>query len=111
MTEQRKTVRYSTLAKVIVEGVNEGETLLKDISVIGCRVECATLADIKLSTRYKLDIVPEATAKIDDFELLVEPKWTKASASSYEIGFVILESPKGEQFQRYVDYLSWRNAQ
>jgi hypothetical protein len=40
----------------------------------------------------------------------VESKWIHAAGYSCEIGFSILESPKGRSFQHYVDYLSWRSA-
>ena len=108
MTEQRKHTRYETLAKVKIEGVSEEEPLLKDISITGCRAECASFTEIKLGAQFKLEILPESASKIDPFDLLAESKWLRTGAYSYEIGFSILESPKGKQFQRYVDYLSWR---
>ena len=110
MFEQRKNVRYQTLAKVRIEKASEGETLLKDISVTGCRVECTAYSDIKPGTQYKLEIIPESNAKIDGFHLLVKTQWIRNADYSCEIGFTIIESPKGKEFQRYVDYLSWRNS-
>ena len=108
MTEQRKNTRYHTLARVEIEGVNEGEALLKDISVTGCCVECTAYAEAKLNIQYKLRIIPESSAKIGMFDLLVESRWIHSGSYSCEIGFFIMESPKGKAFQRYVDYLSWR---
>lgn len=110
MTEQRKTVRVPVYASVNVEGLEDEKSLLKDISITGCRVLCPTTTKIELRTKYRLEITPEADAKIDLFDLFAEAKWIRACANSFEIGFFILESPKGEQFQHYVDYLSYRYA-
>jgi len=108
MTEQRKTARLHTLAKVDVEGHEEERTLLKDISVTGCGVICPIDTKIELNTKYKLEITPEKSAKIDIFDFFAESKWIKTSAKTFEMGFTIVDPPKGEQFRRYVDYLSWR---
>ena len=111
MIEQRRTIRLLTNAKMMIEGLKEGEAILKDISVTGCRVECPANLEVKLNAQYKLEIVPESSAKIGSFGLLAESRWIKTSANSFEAGFLILESPKGEQFQNYVDYFSWRYSQ
>jgi len=111
MTDQRKSVRYQTTAKVVIAGNDKADTLLKDISVTGCRVLCPTFLEIELSSRYELKITPEGNADIGAFELTVESKWIRAGSSAFEFGFFILESPKGKHFQRYVDYLSWRYSQ
>jgi hypothetical protein len=109
MDEKRKALRYPTLAQAQIEGISGGETLLKDLSIIGCCVESTAYMEIKLNTQYKIEVVPEAASGIGKFELLAESKWLHTSGYSCEIGFAILESPKGRAFQRYVDYLSWRS--
>ncbi|GHV62969.1 hypothetical protein AGMMS49587_11450 [Spirochaetia bacterium] len=108
--EGRKNIRYRTLARVRIYGILEEDSLLKDLSVTGCCVECTSLADIQPNTRYKMEIIPEKAANIDKFELLVETKWVRSGEYSGEVGFAITASPRGKLFQRYVDYLSWRAA-
>ena len=108
MIEQRKHSRYKTIAKAKIEGISEGETLLKDISITGCLVECTSYSDITNGKQYTLKIIPEPAAKIGAFEFLVEVKWLRTENYSCNIGFIIVRSPKGKLFQRYVDYLSWR---
>ena len=108
MIEMRKNARYQSLAGAKIEGVSEGDTLLKDISVTGCKVECTTYVEIKLNMQYKMEVIPESAAKIGGFDLLVESRWIHSAGYSSEIGFAIIESPKKKLFQRYVDYLSWR---
>ena len=110
MIELRRNARYQSLAKARIEGISEGDTLLKDISVTGCRVECTTYAEIKPNIRYKLEVIPESAAKIGAFELMVESMWIRSAGYSCEIGFSIIESPKKKLFQRYADYLSWRHT-
>ncbi|AEF83501.1 PilZ domain-containing protein [Leadbettera azotonutricia] len=109
-SENRRSLRYQTLAKARIEGGAEGEILLKDLSITGCCVECTMYIDIKPNTQYKIEVTPETSAKIGNFELLGESKWVRTSGYSCEIGFAILESPKGRAFQRYVDYLNWRSS-
>ena len=110
MFENRKSVRYRTLAKVRIHGAFEGDHLLKDLSVTGCCVECSVYADIRPDTPYRLQIFPESAAKISDFELTVESRWLRAAGYSCDVGFSVVESPKGKGFQRYVDYLAWRST-
>ena len=111
MIDQRKTMRMDTLARVVIKGHNNEEILLRDISVTGCRLGCPLNTQIELNIRYFLEIVPEGITKIDAFELIVESKWKKDCSDSFDIGFFILEFPRGIQFQNYVDYLSWRYNQ
>ena len=108
MMEMRKNVRYRSVAKARINEVTEGETLLKDISITGCRVECTSYAEIGLHSQYKIEIIPEDPAKIGAFEILAEASWIRTEGYSGEIGFFIVESPKRRQFERYVDYLAWR---
>ena len=108
MVEKRKFARYKTFAKAKIKGLSEGETLLKDLSVTGCLVECTSYAGIEINKQYKLEIIPESASKIGGFEFLVEAMWMRAEGYSSEIGFCIVQSPKGKLFERYVDYLSWR---
>jgi len=108
MFEQRNHIRFKALAKVKIEETSINEALLNDLSITGCQVECTSYAELKLNKQYKLEIIPESDAKIGTFELLVELMWLHTEGYSCEVGFAILESPKGKLFERYVDYLSWR---
>jgi hypothetical protein len=118
MTENRKSPRYRTLARAKISsvdgkstmrrGANEGETLLKDLSITGCCVECTVYPDVKTGEKYSVNIIPETAANLGHFTLTVEAKWIHLMGYSCEIGFSVLESPKGKEFLRYVDYLAWR---
>jgi hypothetical protein len=106
---RRRHTRYQTYARVKLQG-HMGAEILKDISVTGCCVECTSLADIQTETRYTLEVNPEAAARIGRFELEVDAVWVRPAGYSGEVGFNIIASPKGKLFQRYVDYLSWRET-
>ena len=108
LLEQRKNTRYQAHAKARVVGFDCGECLLKDISIVGCCVTSAKQVDVKSGVQYEIDITPEKDAHIGKFEILVETKRSLPMENSTELGFSILESPKGRHFQRYVDYLAWR---
>ena len=112
MLENRKNPRYRTLARARIAGILEGDSLLKDLSITGCCVECTSYADIQKGSRYSLAIEPESAAKIGGFELSVECVWIRSGGYSTELGFGVTASPKNaKQFQRYVDYLTYRTSQ
>ncbi|MDR2135576.1 MAG: PilZ domain-containing protein [Treponema sp.] len=108
--DHRSHVRYQTYAKVKFRGIMEQESLLKDISVTGCRVECTSLADIQIGSGYTLEVIPEAGSQIGRFDLEVKAVWISMAGYSGDVGFTITASPKGKLFQRYVDYLSWKGS-
>ena len=110
MLELRKSPRYRTSARAQIQGVMEGENLLKDVSITGCCVECSGKIDIQPGLQYQLDIEPERGALVGKFQLMVEQKWIRPGEKSTEIGFIITASPKGKPFQHYIDYLAYRNS-
>ena len=110
MLELRKNPRYRTLAKAYIPGILDGKNSLKDISITGCCVESASKTDIQPGVQYQLEIEPERAAKVGCFHLLVEQKWTRSGEKLIEIGFVIIASPKGKQFNDYIDYLEYRSS-
>ena len=108
MFENRRAPRFASLARARVADLSEGEALLKDISVTGCRLEFSAAVALSPDTVCRIVVLPEDAAAIQEFELLARLRWSWAGYDSFEIGFFIEGSPKGKAFQRYVDYLSWR---
>ena len=111
MADNRKNARYRTLALARIDKRGGGEYLLRDLSITGCRIECPGYTEIDIYEQYSLEVLPEDAAKVGSFTLKVESKWIKTGGDSIEVGFRIMESPKGRNFLRYVDYLSWRYSQ
>ncbi|MDR0376300.1 MAG: PilZ domain-containing protein [Spirochaetaceae bacterium] len=110
MFNKRKSNRYLTHARVRIPAACIEEAFLRDISITGCRIESTINIDVKANESYKIEIFPEASAEIGRFEIIAESRWIRPGGYSYEAGFRIAASPKGKLFQRYVDYLSWRNG-
>ena len=110
-SEKRKNQRYQSEAKARIAGLDRGDAFLKDLSIIGCCLVFGMPIDVKPGTQYEIEIFPEEVSGIGIFEILAETKWIHVSDNSMELGFGILESPKGKHFQRYVDYLAWRSGQ
>ena len=110
MLENRKNPRFRTLALARIPGILEGENSLKDISITGCCIECSSAADLQPDTQYQMEIEPESASHIGSFQLMVEQKWICSKNKNTEIGFIIKASPKGKQFQYYIDYLAYRNS-
>ncbi|MDR0645368.1 MAG: PilZ domain-containing protein [Treponema sp.] len=108
MSEKRQDIRYRTIAHVRARGLFEGDALLKDISVTGCRIETTVFINARPGIVYTLKIIPESISKIAPFDLQVENRWVNTESDSCEAGFLVKSSPGGKQFQRYVDYLAWR---
>ena len=109
LAENRKNPRYQSLAKAQIDGINGGEVVLKDLSITGCCVESTMHIKLESGGKYRIEIFPEMAAHIGSFELLLESVWSRNGNYSSEFGFLVVESPKGKLFQRYVDYLSWRS--
>jgi len=109
--EKRRDTRFSTIANVVIKELGKEIFQLKDLSITGCRLEYPIDTEISLDKHFSLEIIPEKDAKIKPFLITAESKWIRVSSNSCEAGFMITESPKGKQFQNYVDYLSWRYSQ
>ena len=111
MKEQRKNLRYETLATVKIKEIGKEDFPLKDLSITGCRIEFPINKDIMPNMRFSLKIIPENAAEVEPFTINTESRWVSVSGRGCEAGFSLVEPPKGKQFQRYVDYLSWRWSQ
>ena len=107
--ENRKHRRYPSTAKAQIPAAFTGEALLIDISITGCRIECTMQTDIRENSEYSITVYPEEAAGIGSFDVEAECKWTRSHGYSCNIGFFIKKSPEKKDFERYVDYLSWRN--
>ena len=112
MRENRKSPRFTfhSPPRALIEGISGGETVLLDISVTGCRVACDFIPNVKMDSKYIINIIPEKEAHIGSFTLTANSIWIRKAEFSCEIGFFILKSPEGKLFERYVDYLDWRTS-
>ena len=106
--ENRKNRRYPSIAHVRIPTLFTGDALLKDISITGCRIESTMHIDIEKKSRHTITVSPEKSAGIGQFDIIADCKWFHSGSDSYDIGFDIIKSPGKKDFEKYVDYLSWR---
>jgi hypothetical protein len=98
------------MAHAQIAGILGGECVLQNLSVTGCGVECTGAVDLQKDISYQMKVKPEKESHIGSFDLQVECKWIRKNGYSTELGFFIIASPKGRKFQRYVDYLAYRQS-
>jgi len=107
MQERRKELRSHSTGRAYVDCIPEGDIFLKNLSITGCCLECTSNAvNMKPDEVYQITVSPEGEAKISNFFIHAKCRWIHKTDSSCEIGFQITISPKGKDFQKYVDYLS-----
>jgi hypothetical protein len=109
ISDKRRHPRFSAQARVRIPELFDGEAMLKDISITGCGIETTMHIDAKLGEQFDMEVICEAESKIGKFSVQVEPVWVRMRDYSCTAGFSIIASPKGKQFQRYVDYLAFRS--
>ena len=111
MNELRRCPRYPSFARARVAGFHEGDALLRDLSITGCRLEFSAAIAFSLQQRCRITVMPEDRASVEAFDLEASALWSRADYDTFEIGFTIEASPKGKSFERYVDYLAWKAGQ
>jgi hypothetical protein len=107
--EQRREPRYSTLARVRVNGF-EGEAVLRNINSGGFRMESRTYAAISVGERYGMKIIPESASNISPFDLEIEARWVQNTEKSFNSGFQIAGSPGDKTFDRYLNYIKAQSS-
>jgi hypothetical protein len=98
------------MAHAQISGILGGECVLQNISITGCGLECIGTTDLQKDVQYQMKVKPEKESHIGSFDLQVECKWIRNNGNSTELGFFITASPTGRKFQRYVDYLAYRQS-
>jgi hypothetical protein len=106
--EKRISPRYRAVCRAHIDSAPKFDAVLKNLSITGCCLECNLNSDkLNPSNVYKIGIEPEKSAHISEFELEVECRWIRKKNETCEVGFHILDFPKGKSFQSYVDYLAY----
>jgi hypothetical protein len=99
------------MGKARIAGILESDVLLKNLSITGCCLECTAYYDnIKANETYKIEVEPEISSNIENFELEAECRWVRNGDYFCEFGFQVTASPRGKKFQSYVDYLVYHST-
>jgi hypothetical protein len=104
--EKRQTIRYRSQAWATIPGFIQENAFVKDMSVTGCCIEFKTSVKLKVGEQYTIAVSAEIETQVGRFDLLAEARWIQPRGNGCEIGFLIISSPTGKQFERYVDYLA-----
>ena len=110
MQEKRHFPRYTSLARASVPKMFKGDALLRDISIVGCNIECMMSVNAVPEMSYAITIFPEEESHIDSFSITGILRWFHSSPDISVLGFFIKEPPKGERFKQYVDYLTYQSS-
>ncbi|GHU25479.1 hypothetical protein FACS1894164_14940 [Spirochaetia bacterium] len=105
--DKRKLARYSSIASVQIRDF-EGTAIIKDMNDTGCCIESLTYIAVNLEEEYYITIIPEVTANIPEFDLIMKVKWTKSTETCFETGLSVIENPDPQVHSTYVNYLKWR---
>jgi len=107
MSENRINPRYKTLGKARIPGIIEKDLDLINISITGICLKCGEGIDkLKIGGKYTVIVKSKSFFKTYDFEVKTECKWLRARKPVSEIGLSITASPKGRNFQTYVDFIT-----
>ncbi|MDR3333823.1 MAG: hypothetical protein LBT13_02890 [Treponema sp.] len=107
IAEKRRLARYSCLAGVRINSF-EGEALLRDINDTGFCMASKTYVAINPNEKYIMWIAPESETEIEPFELELEVRWVRSTASLFEAGFSVVKPPENNSLQKYVNHLKGR---
>jgi hypothetical protein len=96
--------RYGSLALVRINGY-EGRAVLRNISRSGFRMESKTFVDMDAGTVYAMQISPEPSSGLPQFEISVEIRWIQSSPEKFAAGFMLTQAAS-RPFLQYVEYQS-----
>jgi hypothetical protein len=95
--------RYGSLALVSVNGY-EGAAVLRNVSQSGFRMESKTFVEMELGNVLTMQITPEASSGIKQFEIKVEVRWIQSAREKFSAGFMLVQG-ENRFFQKYVEFL------
>jgi hypothetical protein len=104
--ERRKHPRFISHAQAVFEESGDRGNLA-DISVTGCLVELVPPFALRDRESRALKVYPEKDSGVSPFSLGTRVVWINEVHGVCYAGLFIEESPKGDEFQNYVDYLSY----
>lgn len=108
--EKRKHQRFPDESTVELGGSMDMCGKLVDLSVTGVRVKFDSKQKLGDDREYALRILPGKAPDLRPFSLIVKLVWSDARGHATEAGFCIVSSPAREEFQHYLDFISYRNV-
>jgi hypothetical protein len=108
--EKRKHQRFPDESTVELGGTLDMSGKLVDLSVTGVRVKFDVKQKLSDAREYALRILPGKAPDLRPFSLTVKLVWSDTRGHCTEAGFSIVASPAREEFQHYLDFISYGNG-
>jgi hypothetical protein len=106
----RKNNRYGVNAEAHISSFPECRVDLKDISLNGCRIRSNDFIAILPNTCFMIGVTPKDSPDLKDFALDVKSRWIRTARGFFESGFEILAPEKSPALERYIQFLSRKQA-
>ncbi|ADN01635.1 PilZ domain-containing protein [Spirochaeta thermophila] len=90
--EKRKVPRDNLYAKALIED-EETPAYVRDISVLGCKLEFLKPLPLEEGAHHVLQVIPLEETGIPPFEVTAEVRWTAHEDFFYTAGFRFVEVP------------------
>jgi hypothetical protein len=105
---RRKHQRFPDDSTVELGGSLDQRGKLVDLSVTGVRVVFDAKQKLKGEKEYALKIRPGKAPDLRPFSLIVKLVWSDTRDHCTEAGFAVVSSPTGDEFQHYLDFISYK---
>ena len=105
MSEHRRGERYSSYAKVVLNGQNN-LGYLRDLSLQGCHVDFVNPSEIRKDSVVEIIVIPNEELGIDNFKLLLTARWVQQDKLYFSIGgeHAIITETDREAFNKLLGY-------
>ena len=106
MEENRQSVRYPEIGRVICEELCALPGILDDISLEGCKIHFPVSFSVDLENEFMLKILFSRNPEGSPLQLMARPKWVREASGSTQMGMEILYSPDLNRLKEFISYLS-----
>jgi hypothetical protein len=105
-TEEKvaRAPRYDSFAAIRVNGF-EGEALLKNVSITGFCMESRTVANLKPGEKYFIQVIPESSTGLTQFDVEVEVRWARSEVSKFDVGLLLTQTQSQKELEKYINFL------
>jgi hypothetical protein len=108
--EKRANERFPDESMVELGGCLDKKGRLVDLSVAGLRVKFKGKQGLDGEREYAIRVQPAKAPDLRPFSLIVKLAWCDQDGEHTVAGFRIVASPSGDEFQHYIDFISYRNG-
>lgn len=108
--ENRKSVRYKEIGRVVSQDLCAIPGILDDISATGCKIHFPCSIIVDLENEYELKISVSRTPNEPALKLMCKPQWVKEVSGNTQLGLEILYSPDAARLKDLIAVLHEESA-